>query len=406
MKRRMGVRTLFVLTMGLAIALPLGAAEIDLEGLPAGYMLDFVFTGHGVSGALSGSVGIFGFSPAFGAVNAAIVFDSACPPGGVPGDCSGGDYDLGTPNFFFGGPGWGVGGEPGMPFENDIAQGNVAIVAEDLTDSEPDGLIDDPDDGDVFGSYVEFDFSGLDDGTATVNSFRYIDNDEGEFGAQVDLWGPGTGNPSTIGMPAVGDNGAHTISPGLSGVDRMRVTLNGSGAVDSVVIEEEVVRDCWVTTGGFNNADTHTKKGKKTCTFGGNVGPPPSGALEVNWHEGALDGAKFHTNDIVSVECINMRSTGPGQPGGKKGLEVDTLLFTCNGKFNNEDGYTCEGFLKDAGEPQGKKGNGYDQIRMIVKDAIGDVVATCGGDLDVDDPMDGTDLHGGNVQIHPPVGKP
>ena len=88
--------------------------------------------------------------------------------------------------------------------------------------------------------------------------------------------------------------------------------------------------------------------------------------------------------------CEDRGSTGPQQPGGKKGLEVDTLVFQCTGRFNNETGYTCTGYLLDAGEPHGKNGNSKDEIQLIVRDGSGTEVAACEGELD-----------GGNVQIHP-----
>jgi hypothetical protein len=232
----------------------------------------------------------------------------------------------------------------------------------------------------------------------TVNSFTYIDNDEGEFGAQVEFFGPGTLNPSVIGLTAAGDNGINTITPGIEGVSHMRFLMKGSGAVATATINEEIVRSCWVTTGGFNKTEIRREdaSGKKYCTFGGNVGPPPSGALEVNWHETGdpnLDGARFHTNDIHAVRCEDRGSTGPGQPGGKKGLTVDTLVFDCSGRFNNVPGYSCTGFLLDGGEPGGKNGNDPDQIQVIVSQS-GAEVARCEGILS-----------GGNVQIHPPVGQ-
>ena len=218
-----------------------------------------------------------------------------------------------------------------------------------------------------------------------------MDNDEGEFGAQIELFG--SFPPKFIGLPAVGDNGVLTIPIAQEDVSLMRVVLNGSGAVTSVVINEEVPRPCWVTLGGFDKGTNTDASGKKICTFGGNVGPPPSGAFEVNWHDGPLAGSQFHTNDIEAVECTNMGSTGPQQPGGKKGLEVDTLFFTCTGLFNHQSGYTCDGYFKDAGEPAGKKNNDRDEINFAVRDSGGGVVAECTGDLE-----------GGNIQIHPPVG--
>ncbi len=385
-----------VVTLGL-LAAPASAGEIDFEGLAEGQVIDLVTNGAGASGLPKGSVGVFGFNPIFGiAINAAIVFDSACEPGGTPTDCTGWDPDLGTPHEDFGGPGLGVGGRAGSPFENSVPLGNVAIVAENLVDGNSDGLIDDPDDADLDGEFIEFDFRGLRGGKTTVNSVTYIDNDGGED-AQIEFYGPGTLNPSTIALTRLDDNGVGTFEPGIEDITIMRVVLDGSGAVEGPVIGEKVRRPCWVTTGGFNKGEVtrDDPSGAKICTFGGNVGPPPSGAFEVNWHDGPLAGSRFHTNSIQAVGCEDRSDTGPGQPGGKKGLVEDTLLFECEGRFNGGWGYTCNGFLLDGGEPGGKKGKDPDQIQLIVKDGFGAEVARCEGILS-----------GGNVQIHPPVGKP
>ena len=324
-----------------------------------------------------------------------MVYDSDCLPSNGPADCSGEDADLGSPNDEFGGPGIGSGGEAGSAFENNTALSNVLIVGEDLVDDSPDdGFVDDPDDADLREQFLEFDFSDVKGGgKVTVNSVTYMDNDEGEFGAQIEMFGPGIPD-QFIGLAATGSNGVNTIDGiGVDGVRLLRVVLNGSGAVASVVINEKVNRPCWVTLGGFSNAKVIS--GSKQCTFGGNVGPPPNGALEVNFHDGPYDGLRFHTNDIHAVQCFDSESTGPQQPGGKKGLEVDTLEFDCTGKLNNEDGFTCTGFFKDSGEPQGKKGNDFDRIDVQIRDSGDALVAECSGELD-----------GGNIQIHPAVGKP
>ena len=385
------LRQLVMISGWACLAAGVNAAEIDFEGLSEGQIIVSISNGAGATGLPAGAVTVRGFNPAFGVnVNAALVFDSSCDPGGLPTDCSGDDPDLGTPNEAFGGPGVGAGGGPG-PFQNDIGRGNVAIIAEDFDDGNTDGLVDDPDDADQRGQYIEFDFTTLKgNGRVTVNSVTYLDAEleEGEDGARVELFGPGL-PPTSFTLPPVGNNGAFTLSGiGVEGVTRMRIVLNGSGAIAGATLNEEPQRSCWVTTGGFFNAGITS--GPKQCTFGGNVGPNPSGAFEVNWHDGPLDGFKFHTNDIEVVRCENRGSGGPGQPGGKKGLEEDTLVFQCNGRFNNQDGYTCTGYLLDAGEPQGKKGNNNDQIQLIVRDGGGTEVATCEGELD-----------GGNVQIHP-----
>lgn len=404
----------FALVLGafLVSVPPAGAAEIDFEGVAPGTILDEVSTGSGVSGSISGTIGVNGFNPALSAsskcdnqppCNAAVVFDSSNPPGI--------DFDLGTPNECVGGPGIdafvpdGTGGECGSPYQNVNALGNILIVNEEprtpdrngsQTIDTDDSPVDLTDDADLRDQYLEFDFSTTKPngkGVIELTSMTYEDNDEGEFGAEILLFG--NFPPKFIGLPAVGDNGILTIPIAQEDVSRMRVVLNGSGAVTSVVINEEIPRPCWVTLGGFDKGTNTDASGQKICTFGGNVGPPPSGAFEVNWHAGPLAGAQFHTNDIEVVRCTDMDSTGPQQPGGKKGLEVDTLFFECDGLFNHASGYTCDGYFKDGGEPAGKKGNDPDEINFTVRDSSQAIVAECIGDLE-----------GGNIQIHPPVGKP
>jgi hypothetical protein len=87
-----------------------------------------------------------------GGPHSLIIFDSANPTGE--------DYDLGTPNIEFGGPGIGAGGGAGEPGENSEPLGNLLIIAEDIVDVAPaDGIVDDPDDQ-LGGGVIRFDFSG------------------------------------------------------------------------------------------------------------------------------------------------------------------------------------------------------------------------------------------------------
>ncbi|GAA4896017.1 hypothetical protein GCM10023333_31510 [Ferrimonas pelagia] len=388
------------------IAASLNAAEINFEGLNKGDIVNKLTEGSGVSGTRGGEITVYGFNPKLSTNdNAAVIFDSANPTGG--------DDDLGTPNEAFGGFGVDddmgdvVGGELNSQYENNQSLYNVLIINESsgLKDTNTNGLIDaddadvaDPNDADLQGQFFEFDFSGLARSkSVTINSVSYLDieEEEGESGARIELYGPRLPKVGKmISLNAVGDNGFNTIADiGIEGVTLMRIVMNGSGAVTGITFDEEPERPCWVTTGGFFNSGVVS--GPKQCTFGGNVGPPPSGAFEVNFHSGDNDGDKFHTNDIEVVECLDMDSTGPKQPGGKKGFEIDTLVFECTGRFNNESGYTCAGYLLDSGEPQGKKDNMADQINMVISDAAGNTVAECTGEMD-----------GGNVQIHPPVGRP
>jgi len=406
------IRLSLAVAAAVAVGFSAQAAEVDFEGIAPGTIVDELTTGAGVSGSIPGPIGVEGFNPALSAsakctsappCNAATVFDSGNPPGI--------DFDLGTPNECVGGPGEDLdlgdndGGECVSPFANLVPLGNVLEinVEKEIVDRDSSNTIDNADspvlrtnDADLRGAYIEFDFRYFKKngkGTATVGSLSYMDNDEGEFGAEIELFGPSFPGTQFIALPPVGDNGVNEIPIALEGVSHMRVTLNGSGAITGMILNEEVERPCWVTLGGFDKGTNTDASGKKICTFGGNVGPPSSGAFEVNWHDGPLAGSVFHTNDIEAIECVDMGSTGPGQPGGKKGLEVDTLFFECDGLFNHLPGYTCDGYFKDSGEPHGKKFNDRDEINFTVRNGGGSVVAECTGDLE-----------GGNVQIHPPVG--
>jgi len=71
-----------------------------------------------------------------------MVFDSSNP--------SGADFDLGTPNEEFGGPGMTFSGE--FESSNDTPLGNTLIISEDLGSSDPD------DEGDR-GTKFNFDFT-------------------------------------------------------------------------------------------------------------------------------------------------------------------------------------------------------------------------------------------------------
>lgn len=206
---------------------------IDFEDLPAGSVLTSV-TGNGGNGP----IGVTGTNPNFpSATPAAIIFNSACTRG-----CSGGDADLGTPNAAYGGPGSGSGGGPASPFPNTVAQGNVAIVAENLVDANVDGLIDDPDDQADTPVELLFDFSALD--TVTVYELTIIDIDIGEVPPLVELLGSVGERVGTFNGPSTGNNGVALIDLGsTAGVAAVRIKLSCSGAVDDLVFSVETCDD-------------------------------------------------------------------------------------------------------------------------------------------------------------------
>ena len=75
-----------ILTAVVVAGAATSTSTIDFEGLAAGTIVTSVSHGAGISGDdAGGSVGIFGLNPTLGGgVDAAMIFDSSCPPGGVP----------------------------------------------------------------------------------------------------------------------------------------------------------------------------------------------------------------------------------------------------------------------------------------------------------------------------------
>jgi hypothetical protein len=179
-------------------------ATIDFEtGLSEGDTVSSVSCGSGMTCTADpgGSVGVFGDSADAGIPgNAAMIFDAECA-----GGCSGGDDDLNFPGH-----------------------GNILIITEDEDAS-------DPDDADLVNAFFEFDFSTWGPGTVCVDSIDVGDVEAKETGAKVELF-PG---PTIVNVPDTGDNVIVTQAINVCGVTSMRVTLNGSGAIDNIAIELE-----------------------------------------------------------------------------------------------------------------------------------------------------------------------
>lgn len=149
---------------------------------------------------------------------------------------------------------------------------------------------------------------------------------------------------------------------------------------------------CWITGGGFIDLVDNDTAGKKTFSFGGNVGKPPHGSWQITDHD---TGDKFHSQEVHITSCeVLPDTTGPGQPGGKKGFDKNKANFAGIGALNGIGGCPFVGYVIDGGEPQGKKSNSNDAFHLETTDTI-----ACGGDFTVDGEMPG-----GNFQIHPPVG--
>ena len=137
----------------------------------------------------------------------------------------GDNMSLGSPNEYCypAGPGWGVGGEPGMPGENCAPQGNVLIVQEghpELPKSSDDGGV------------ITFSFTPEADVVYAIGLMNV-----GESGATVTVVHDveaGSERTSTIVVVGLGDNGVQDIPVNLEKVSQVSVTFAGPGAVTSI----------------------------------------------------------------------------------------------------------------------------------------------------------------------------
>ena len=185
-------------------------AVIDFEDIPPGTIVDSLYSGYGISGdPIAGFVYVNAYNPELGNVNAAMIFDARCPPG-VASACSGNDADLFNPSF-----------------------GNTLIISEDLDTT-------DPDDGDVPGSVIKFQYSDLGDGSgAFIESLEVqdIEEDQGELeDAKITFFEGGLGGTpvGTVDIPHTGNGNTALVPVNMAGVDAMEVDLAGSGTINNI----------------------------------------------------------------------------------------------------------------------------------------------------------------------------
>jgi len=182
--------------------------DSDLNPILAGQDLSFAYANDGIFIEVirpDGSPGL------------PIAFDSSNPTGG--------DFDLGTPNEIYGGPGVGAGGS-----SNDIPLGNLLISAERFGDADGDGLIDVPDD-DANGAQFHFFF----DTPTKILSLSLVDIENSpvvltffdSVGSVVDV--------RTVSPQLSGDNSVITGSEFAGDIAKIIVELNGEGAIDNLV---------------------------------------------------------------------------------------------------------------------------------------------------------------------------
>jgi len=138
-----------------------------------------------------------------------IVFDSAAPTGDDP--------DLLT---------------PGLGIDNTAPQRNVLVVTENDVDSEPDGLVDDPNAEDSGGMIVMDWFTS--DGWFRGGTVIDVDEDETAFFV---VYLSALGDPTvTVPLASLGDNSSQTLDVMIGPTRRVEFHCSGSAALAELVI--------------------------------------------------------------------------------------------------------------------------------------------------------------------------
>lgn len=152
-------------------------------------------------------------------VHPAMIFDSSQPTGY--------DWDLGSPNEDFGGPGRGAGGEEGQPGENRWPLGNILIISEDRDQ-------DDPDDHYAGGTFI-FTFEN----PTKIHEVQLLDIDANETTGKLVAYDQRDNKLGTFRMQPFGNNSVQIVPINLENVVRLEIHLQSSGAVAALSFCDE-----------------------------------------------------------------------------------------------------------------------------------------------------------------------
>ena len=310
-----------------------------------------------------GTLQVVGFNPMFPGINAAMIFDSDNPTGG--------DFDLGTPNEQFGGPGMNLEGGP-VP-SNDTPMHNVLIVSEDMNSADPDDAS-----GEEISLTLEFSTP------VTLFSFDLLDLDSGEV--EVILSDSAGNELLIIHIPETGCNGVAHVVLNTAGVSKIFLGLNGSGALDNLkfllgqsgpantnpVAEDDlyqtgVDQELIVDAPGVLENDTDVDGDEltivsfdSTTSAGGSVLLNPDGSFtytpaddfegEDTFSYGVTDGNGG--NDTATVTINVGEPFPPPPPGNNPPIAVDDE-FTTDQDLEMEITEPEEGILANDSDPDG-----------------------------------------------------
>ena len=251
-----------------------------------------------------------------------MIFDTENPTGN--------DFDLGTPNQDFGGPGVGAAGGLGQPGENNVGLGNALIISEDGDSSDPD------DDGD--GGIMIFIF----DEAVEVRQIQTLDADDNSPGV-VRLYDDPAGGAAnliaTFTGVAYGENSFELIDITTLGVRRLEFELDGSGTMDKLVLCGDDDGD-----GTFGDTVFHDVDGN------GVQDPGDLGIANVkvylrNNESVVIDSLTTDANgnydftDLIAAEYTAdvVESTLPAGVSLTTGNEPDTHTLATNEDYNDAD---------------------------------------------------------------------
>jgi hypothetical protein len=175
---------------------------------------------------------------------------------------------------------------------------------------------------------------------------------------------------------------------------------------------------CWITGGGFivapNDLTGAPADGNGHDNFGGNAKTLKDGRMQGHWNHvdhGTQNHAKGKPEYLV---CRHVDEPGPGQPGGKKGFNINQVYFGGHAEWRDAkagtwaSGYWFDVVVKDHGEPGSKphvKNGGMPDTYHFTIRKIDDANAQASGTVvyEVGRPANAHgELIGGNIQIHPP----
>jgi len=144
-----------------------------------------------------------------------MIFDSSNP--------SGGDWDLGTPNGDFGGPGSGGGGEQGELGENNTSLGNSLIISQN-------GNANNPNDNSSGGT-ITFDF----DYNVDISSVEIVDLDYGSTNSYIKVFDVNSSLLVEKPLIAYGNNSYQKVALEAIGARKMEIYANTSFSVATLL---------------------------------------------------------------------------------------------------------------------------------------------------------------------------